>query len=80
MGASEAGLTVCHEARLAAVVMAGPRLRLRPYGEQLAVRPRIRGIAKRSRDLRGDESDGDEFDHDPASHRQGENIIDRGNP
>ncbi len=42
MGAGDAGLTVCHDARLAAVVMASPRVRFRPFVEQLAVRPRIR--------------------------------------
>jgi pimeloyl-ACP methyl ester carboxylesterase len=42
LGAGEAGLTVCHDARLAAVVMACPRVCLRPAVEQLAVRPCIR--------------------------------------
>ena len=42
MGAGEAGLTVCHDARLAAVVMACPRVCFRPAVEQLAVRPHIR--------------------------------------
>jgi pimeloyl-ACP methyl ester carboxylesterase len=41
LGAGEAGLTVCHDARLAAVVMACPRVCPRPAVEQLAVRPRI---------------------------------------
>ena len=43
LGAAFAGMTVCRDARLAAVVMAAPRVRLRPCVEQLAVRPRIRG-------------------------------------
>jgi pimeloyl-ACP methyl ester carboxylesterase len=42
LGAGEAGLTACHDARLAAVVMACPRVCLRPAVEQLAFRPRIR--------------------------------------
>ena len=42
MGAGEAGLTVCHDARLAAVVMACPRVCFRPAVEQLAVRQHIR--------------------------------------
>ena len=42
MGAGDAGITVCHDARLAAVVMASPAVRFRPFVEQLAVRPRIR--------------------------------------
>jgi pimeloyl-ACP methyl ester carboxylesterase len=42
LGAGEAGLTVCHDARLSAVVMASPRVCFRPSVEQLAVRPRIR--------------------------------------
>jgi hypothetical protein len=41
-GAGAAGLPVCHDARLAAVVMASPRVCFRPSVEQLAVRPRIR--------------------------------------
>jgi pimeloyl-ACP methyl ester carboxylesterase len=42
LGAGEAGLRVGHDARLAAVVMACPRVCLRPKVEQLAIRPRIR--------------------------------------
>jgi len=42
LGAGEAGLTVCHDARLAAVVMACPRVCFRPTVEQLAVRSLIR--------------------------------------
>jgi hypothetical protein len=41
LGACEAGLTVSHDARLAAVVMACPRVCFRPAVEQLALRPRI---------------------------------------
>jgi len=36
-GASDAGMAVCRDARLAAVVMAAPRVRMRPCVEQLAV-------------------------------------------
>ena len=42
-GAANAGMTVCRDARLAAVVMACPPVRCKPYDEQLAVRPSIRG-------------------------------------
>jgi len=42
MGAGYAGMTVCHDARLAAVVLASPAVRFRPWVEELAVRPRIR--------------------------------------
>jgi len=41
-GAGDAGMAVCHDAQLAAVVMASPAVRFRPWVEQLAVRPRIR--------------------------------------
>jgi pimeloyl-ACP methyl ester carboxylesterase len=50
-GASDAGLTACHDARLAAVVMASPRVRLRPLEEQLAIRPRIRTGLQSAREL-----------------------------
>ena len=39
-----------------------------------------RQIAERSRGVRVVETDGDEFDDDPASHPQGKDIIDRGDP
>src|SRR5205814_8544757 len=42
-GAGDAGMAVCHDARLAAVVMASPAVRFRPWVDQRAVRPRIRG-------------------------------------
>jgi len=42
-GAADAGMTVCRDARLAAVVMACPPARCEPYEVQLAVRPSIRG-------------------------------------
>jgi pimeloyl-ACP methyl ester carboxylesterase len=42
MGAGDAGMAVCHDARLAAVVLASPAGRFRPWVEQRAVRPRIR--------------------------------------
>jgi pimeloyl-ACP methyl ester carboxylesterase len=50
-GASDAGMAVCHDARLAAVVMASPRVRFRPYVEQLAVRPRFRGRLQSAREI-----------------------------
>ena len=43
MGAGDAGMAVCRDARLAAVVLASPAVRFRPWVEQRAVRPRIRG-------------------------------------
>lgn len=51
MGAGDAGLTVCHDARLAAVVMASPAVRFKPWLEQRAVRPRIRGRLQNAREL-----------------------------
>jgi dienelactone hydrolase len=42
LGAGETGLTACHDPRLAAVVMACPRVCFRPVVEQLAILPRIR--------------------------------------
>jgi pimeloyl-ACP methyl ester carboxylesterase len=42
LGAAFAGMTVCHDARLAAVVMAAPPARLRACDYKLAVRPNIR--------------------------------------
>jgi len=50
-GASDAGMAVCHDARLAAVVMACSRVRYRPYVERLAVRPRIRSRLQRVSEL-----------------------------
>src|SRR5579862_3089470 len=41
-GAGDAGMTMCRDARLAAVVMASPAVRFGPWVEQLAVRPRVR--------------------------------------
>jgi dienelactone hydrolase len=40
-GAACAGMVACHDARLAAVVMASPPARCTPSVEQLAIRPRI---------------------------------------
>jgi predicted esterase len=40
-GAADAGMVACHDARLAAVVMASPPARCLPSTEQLAIRPRI---------------------------------------
>jgi pimeloyl-ACP methyl ester carboxylesterase len=51
MGAGDAGLMVCHDARLAAVVMANPAVRFKPWLEQRAVRPRIRGRLQDTREL-----------------------------
>jgi pimeloyl-ACP methyl ester carboxylesterase len=51
MGAGNAGLTVCHDARLAAVVMASPAVRFRPFVERLAVRPRIRRRLQGAREI-----------------------------
>ncbi|HEY1717745.1 MAG TPA: alpha/beta hydrolase family protein [Verrucomicrobiae bacterium] len=42
LGADFAGKTMCHDARLAAVVMAAPLARIRPCVEELAVRPHLR--------------------------------------
>ena len=51
MGAGDAGMMACHDARLAAVVMASPAVRFRPWVEQRAVRPRIRGRLESIREL-----------------------------
>jgi len=51
IGAAFAGMTVCHDARLAAVVMASPPVRCKPCVEQLAVRPSIRGRLQSVRGL-----------------------------
>ncbi len=51
MGAGDAGMAVCHDARLAAVVLASPAVRFRPWVEQRAVRPRIRGRLQSARAL-----------------------------
>jgi pimeloyl-ACP methyl ester carboxylesterase len=50
-GAGDAGMAVCHDARLAAVVMASPAVRFRPFVEQLAVRPRIRARLQKTREI-----------------------------
>jgi dienelactone hydrolase len=42
LGARYAGMAVCRDARLAAVVMASPNVRLRTCVEQWAIRPRVR--------------------------------------
>ncbi len=42
MGAGDGGLVVCRDARLAAVVLASPAVRFRPWVEERAVRPLIR--------------------------------------
>src|SRR4051812_11267311 len=41
-GAGDAGITMCRDARLVAVVMASPAVRFRPWVEHLAVRHRVR--------------------------------------
>jgi dienelactone hydrolase len=51
MGAWYAGITVCHDERLAAVVMASPPARNRPCLEQRTVVPRIRANVPRIRDV-----------------------------
>jgi len=51
LGAVFAGMTACRDRRLAAVVMASPAVRCRPYVEQLAVRPRIRRRLESIREL-----------------------------
>jgi len=51
IGAAFAGMTVCLDARLAAVVMASPPVRCKPCVEQLAVRPSIRGRLQSVRGL-----------------------------
>ncbi len=50
MGAGDAGLTACHDARLAAVVMACPAVRFKPRFEQMAVRPLIRRRLQNARE------------------------------
>src|SRR5581483_488588 len=42
-GAGDVGMTVCRDSRLAAVVMACPPVRCKPYEVQLTIRPSIRG-------------------------------------
>ena len=42
MGAWYAGMAVCRDARLAAVVLGAPCARMNPWAEQRAVRPRVR--------------------------------------
>src|SRR6185503_12225910 len=42
MGADDAALTACHDARLSAVVIASTGARFKPALEELAVSPRIR--------------------------------------
>ena len=42
MGAGDAGMAVWRDARLAAVVLASPAVRFRPWVEELAARPLIR--------------------------------------
>ena len=51
IGAAFAGMTVCRDARLAAVVMASPPVRCKPCVERLAVRPSIRGRLQSVRGL-----------------------------
>ena len=50
-GAWYAGMAACHDARLAAVVLACPPARNRPGQEQWAVRPRIRANLPRIREV-----------------------------
>ena len=50
-GASDAGMAVCRDARLAAVVMASPPVRCKPLVQQLALRPRIRARLQSAREV-----------------------------
>jgi pimeloyl-ACP methyl ester carboxylesterase len=54
MGAHHAGITVCHDARPAAVVLACPPARLRPWVEEGAVRPRARARLPEMRRICGE--------------------------
>ena len=51
MGAWYAGMAVCHDARLAAVVLASPPVLNRPCLEQRTVLPRIRANLPRIREV-----------------------------
>jgi len=51
MGAGDAGMAVCRDARLASVVLASPAVRFKPWVEQRAVRPRIRARLQSLREL-----------------------------
>jgi pimeloyl-ACP methyl ester carboxylesterase len=51
MGAGDAGITVCHDARLSAAILASPTVRFRPWLEQRAIWPRIRGRLESARAL-----------------------------
>src|SRR5262249_52568844 len=51
MGAGDAGMAACRDARLAAVVLASPAVCFRPWVEQRAFRPRIRGRLQSAREL-----------------------------
>lgn len=51
MGARYAGMVVCHDARLAAAVLAGPPAPNRPSMEQMAIRPGIRANLPRFREI-----------------------------
>jgi hypothetical protein len=44
-------MAVCRDARLASVVLASPAVRFKPWVEQRAVRPRIRGRLQSVREL-----------------------------
>jgi len=51
MGAWYAGMAVCRDARLASVVLAMPAVRMNPWMEQQAIRPRIRRSLPRVREI-----------------------------
>jgi dienelactone hydrolase len=51
LGAWYAGMTACHDARLAAVVLNAPAVRMNPWLEEVAVNPRIRATLQKGRDL-----------------------------
>jgi pimeloyl-ACP methyl ester carboxylesterase len=50
-GAADAGMTMCYDDRLAAVVMACPPVFCKPYEVELALRPSIRGRLQSVRDV-----------------------------
>jgi len=51
LGAGFAGMVACRDARLASVVMVSPKVRMSPWVEQHAIRPRIRKNLLRVREV-----------------------------
>ena len=77
MGAKLAGLTVCHDARLAAVVLAAPGVRSNCSIVERIIWRRVRKRLRRQRvAIETFESDPVESNHGPASHPQGKYIVD----